>query len=232
MKSNKNTLLQRYYGMHIMYYNDLKMYFVVMNNVFDTKVKVQYKYDLKGSTYERISRDKNKSNYNDFDFSIPMKDLDFAERKEKIKISKQDSDALIKQVNIDGQFLANHNINDYSFLIGIHEIKGNTKDKIIEHSSKEEVYIAKKLISASRKPFFESYKGGLLSKDRNMIYFFGIIDIFTDYGTKKSMEHFFKSIVQGDGISCMPPDEYYLRFHQYFKTIFKTDDDDVIEVNC
>ena len=122
MKDHKDTLLQRYYGMHIFFYNELKLYFVVMNNVFNTKVKVHYKYDLKGSTYERISRDKKKNNYDDYDYSIPMKDLDFIERKEKIKISKADAEIIWRQAKIDGYFLAAHNINDYSFLIGIHEI--------------------------------------------------------------------------------------------------------------
>ena len=33
-----------------------------------------------------------------------------------------------------------------------------------------------------RKPFFESYKGGMLAMDGKKVYFFGIIDLFTNYG--------------------------------------------------
>ena len=122
MYKNKDSLIQRYYGLHIMIHNDMKLYFVVMNNVFNTKVKVQYKYDLKGSKYQRISRNPNKSNYDDYDFSIPMKDLDFIERKEKLNLCKSDKDALLKQAQLDAKFLSSKNINDYSFLVGIHEI--------------------------------------------------------------------------------------------------------------
>jgi hypothetical protein len=33
-----------------------------------------------------------------------------------------------------------------------------------------------------RKPFYEKHRGGVLSSDGKKIYFFGIIDIFTQYG--------------------------------------------------
>ena len=199
MYNNKDTLLQRYYGLHIMIYNDLKLYFVVMNNVFNTKVKIQYKYDLKGSKYQRLSRDPSKNNYDDFDYSIPMKDLDFIDRKEKLNLNKSDADTIYQQAQLDGHFLASKNINDYSFLIGIHEISrllynkgGKNKEKngshhfpeILNFCIKDELYVGgeKNEIDEARKPFFESCKGGLLSKDSNFIYFFGIIDIFTNYG--------------------------------------------------
>jgi len=46
-----------------------------------------------------------------------------------------------------------------------------------------------------RKPFYEKDFGGLLSYDRKCIYFMGIIDIFTDYGARKSTEHFFQKYI-------------------------------------
>ncbi len=33
-----------------------------------------------------------------------------------------------------------------------------------------------------RKPFFEKYKGGIQAYDGKRVYFFGIIDLFTNYG--------------------------------------------------
>lgn len=122
MYNNKDTLLQRYFGLHVMHYNEMKLYFVIMNNVFDTKVKVHLKYDLKGSRYQRLSRDPNKKTYDDYDFSIPMKDLDYIERKEKILLASNESEIIFKQASADGAFLASKNVNDYSFLIGVHEI--------------------------------------------------------------------------------------------------------------
>jgi 1-phosphatidylinositol-4-phosphate 5-kinase len=122
MFNNKDTLLQRYFGLHAMNYNNMKLYFVIMNNVFTAKVKVDFKYDLKGSKYQRISRDPSKKDYIDFDFSIPMKDLDFLDRNEKICLSPNESERLYNQISKDSIFLASKNVNDYSLLIGIHEI--------------------------------------------------------------------------------------------------------------
>ena len=122
MWNNKDTLLQRYFGLHVMHYNELKLYFVIMNNVFTTKIKVELKYDLKGSKFQRLSRDPNKHNYDDFDFSLAMKDIDFLERKEKINLTLDEADMIFKQADADSAFLASKNVNDYSFLIGIHEI--------------------------------------------------------------------------------------------------------------
>jgi 1-phosphatidylinositol-4-phosphate 5-kinase len=71
-----------------------------------------------------------------------------------------------------------------------------------------------------RKPFFEKDRGGLQSLDGKKIYFIGIIDIFTNYGTKKKAENLFKSVFQGPDISCKPPIEYYERFFNFMKKIF------------
>jgi 1-phosphatidylinositol-4-phosphate 5-kinase len=122
MYNNKETLLQRYLGLHVMYYNDLKLYFVIMNNVFNTKVKVHLKYDLKGSRYQRLSRDPNKKDYDDYDYAIPLKDLDFIDRKESVSLSSNEAEIILKQATTDAAFLASKNVNDYSFLIGIHDI--------------------------------------------------------------------------------------------------------------
>ena len=122
MLDHKDTLLQRFFGLHIMYFNNIKMHFIIMNNVFFTNVKIHYKYDLKGSLYQRISRDPDKDNYDDYDFNIPMKDVDLLDRKFKFDLSKEESDDITNQIKIDSSFLSSKNINDHSFLIGIHDI--------------------------------------------------------------------------------------------------------------
>jgi hypothetical protein len=38
------------------------------------------------------------------------------------------------------------------------------------------------------------------------------------------MEHFFKSITQGNGISCKPPDEYAQRFVNFVEEILPDKD--------
>jgi len=121
MKENENTLIQRFFGLHTMIFNDIKMHFVIMNNVFNTKIQINFKYDLKGSSYSRMSRDNDDPTYKKFDFNIPMKDNDFTDRKEVFNLSDDYVDDLNKEIKKDTKFLADSNINDYSLLIGVHD---------------------------------------------------------------------------------------------------------------
>jgi len=114
-------MMQRYIALHTMVYNKTTMHFVIMNNVFNSGLKVHLKYDLKGSSYQRQALDPKEKNYDKFNFSIPMKDLDFKFRKEKVLLLKEEKDMIIKEIENDSKFLASLNINDYSFLIGIHD---------------------------------------------------------------------------------------------------------------
>ena len=121
IKEFEHTLVQRFFGLHTMIFNDIKMHFVIMNNVFNTNIKINYKYDLKGSSYSRMSRSNDDTNYEKFDFNIPMKDNDFVDRKEGFCLSEEEADSLIDQIRQDTEFLAMNNINDYSLLIGVHD---------------------------------------------------------------------------------------------------------------
>lgn len=55
------TLLCRYYGLHKIIFKKLKeadqstteIYFVIMNNLFETDREIDVRYDLKGSLYKR-----------------------------------------------------------------------------------------------------------------------------------------------------------------------------------
>ena len=69
------------------------------------------------------------------------------------------------------------------------------------------------------KAFFESQDGGLVSADGTQIYFLGIIDILTEFNTKKSIEHVARSIFQDKNtVSCVPPDRYGDRFFDFMRT--------------
>ena len=60
--------------------------------------------------------------------------------------------------------------------------------------------------------------GGMENYNWRQIYFMGIIDILTEYSTKKKLEHFFKSLKYGNTISCVPPDFYASRFNQFINS--------------
>jgi len=114
-------MLQRYLALHTMVFNETTMHFVIMNNVFNSSLKVHLKYDLKGSTYQRQSLDLSKEKtYDKFNFNIPMKDLDYKYRNEKIFLLNDEKERICKEIENDSKFLASVNINDYSFLIGVH----------------------------------------------------------------------------------------------------------------
>ena len=226
------TLLQRFFGLYMCIFNDTKMHFVVMNNVFNTSLQIHYKYDLKGSTYKRISRKCKEVNYDKYDFDIAMKDIDFTDRKERIDISIYHRRTLCSEAHNDSKFLSDHNINDYSFLIGVHDQKFNNKEQLPQEEMM--VLTGKNIISRQRssivnnllrKPFYEEYFGGIQSEDRTKVYFFGIIDIFTNYGASKKVEYIVKSVSQGGGISCKPPNEYSQRFIKFIDKILNVDND-------
>ena len=227
MYEHPKTLLQRFFGLYICIFNDIKMHFVVMNNVFNTPLKIHYKYDLKGSTYKRISRKCKEINYNNYDFDIAMKDIDFIDRKEKIDLSIYYKKALCAEAHNDSRFLSDHNINDYSFLIGVYDQKKiNNKEQVPQEQlmtlTGQNTLKKQKTLNSNnvlRKPFYEEYYGGIQSEDKTKIYFFGIIDIFTNYGASKKVEYIVKSVSQGRGISCKPPNIYSQRFIKFVDKI-------------
>ena len=230
MYEHPQTLLQRFFGLYMCIFNDTKMHFVVMNNVFDTPLQIHYKYDLKGSTYKRISRKCKEINYDDYDFDIAMKDIDFIDRKENIDISSYYKKILNTEAHNDSKFLSNHNINDYSFLIGVNDQKFTNKEQVPQEQlmlltgqkivQSQKTAVAKNVF---RKPFYEEHYGGIQSEDKKKVYFFGIIDIFTNFGATKKMEYVVKSVSQGNGISCKPPDQYSTRFIKFVDKILNPD---------
>ena len=226
------TLLQRFFGLYMCIFNDTKMHFVVMNNVFDTSLHIHYKYDLKGSTYKRVSRKCKEVNYEKYDFDIAMKDQDFIERKETIDISMYNRRCLCTEAHNDSKFLSDHNINDYSFLIGVYDQKFTNKEQLPQEEmmvlTGKNVVEHKKPLggkNVTRKPFYEQYFGGIQSEDKTKVYFFGIIDIFTNYGASKKVEYIVKSVSQGNGISCKPPNIYSQRFIKFIDKILNVENE-------
>ncbi len=233
MYEHPKTLLQRFFGLYVCIFDDTKMHFVVMNNVFNTSLQVHYKYDLKGSTYKRRSRKDNDINYENYDYDIAMKDNDFEDRKEVIDLSPYYKKILAEEARNDSKFLSDHNINDYSFLIGVYDQKFNNKEQLPQEqlmllTGTNKIKQCKSIIpnNVARKPFYEEYYGGIQSEDKTKVYFFGIIDIFTNYGASKRVEYIVKSVSQGKGISCKPPDEYSKRFIRFIDTILDIVNDD------
>lgn len=68
--------------------------------------------------------------------------------------------------------------------------------------------------------YFKKDDGGLHSELTNELYFFTIIDVFTEWTVKKRMENSFKSLVyESTGISAVHPTLYRERFLKFLNEI-------------
>ncbi|KAJ3278789.1 Phosphatidylinositol-4-phosphate 5-kinase, partial [Borealophlyctis nickersoniae] len=79
--------------------------------------------------------------------------------------------------------------------------------------------------------FYQDQGGFMATDEENMpakeLYYIGIIDIFTEYDTKKKLEHFFKSFGNDKTqISAVPPKLYGSRFLSFMKNAIKGFDPD------
>jgi len=74
------------------------------------------------------------------------------------------------------------------------------------------------------------YAGGMRAQviEGPGLYYMGIIDTLQTYTWKKKAETFLKTYVKrddGNGISCVPPNQYQRRFMNYLKNIIVTDNE-------
>ena len=90
---NTDSMISRVFGLHkIIFFRkrrkmNKKMYFCVMNNIFQTTKKIDLRYDLKGSTWGRQTiRDKEGFK---IDRTVALKDRDFLNKKEEFKVGHE-----------------------------------------------------------------------------------------------------------------------------------------------
>ncbi|CAO3651828.1 unnamed protein product [Mucor hiemalis] len=125
VSNNPNTLLCRFYGLHrIKLPHGRKIHFVVMGNVFPSNKDVHETYDLKGSTFGRVTSEEEISR----NPHAVLKDLNWVDRGRKLEFGAMKRHMFIEQLHRDVKLLAKLNIMDYSLLIGIHDVlRGNTE---------------------------------------------------------------------------------------------------------
>jgi 1-phosphatidylinositol-4-phosphate 5-kinase len=211
IRKNPNTMLPRFYGVYSMKHEGIGgvVRFVVMNNWFATHNDLKEKYDLKGSTVGRtvgVEPEKVKSG------SI-LKDLDI---KRKIYLPDNIFEPFLDQLKRDAQFLAEHNVMDYSLLVGM------SKD-----GSPPEMPTKRKpnMVDSSFQNIFQQYMHGTSSLNADNgdpeTAYFGIIDVLQQYNTRKKLEHLLKSVrYEGDNISIVQPSYYAKRFVDFITSKF------------
>lgn len=138
--SQPGTLLVRFLGLHCLSVRKTpkgiscgkasikKLYFVVMANMFNTPFEIHRRYDLKGSWIGRQTPPEK------YDPSVALKDVDFQNANECIRVGEERKEILVKQLEEDSNFLASQGIIDYSVLLGIHEISASGSGEEDPHS--------------------------------------------------------------------------------------------------
>lgn len=113
MKANPNSLLARFYGIFTIKVKYMKpINIIIMDNLVGKHGEFMTRmYDLKGSTFQRIT-------HNSSSAKTVRKDLNFLEDREYRMITKEPlQKELIKRMAKDKEFLKGCNLMDYSLLI-------------------------------------------------------------------------------------------------------------------
>ncbi|XP_069578012.1 phosphatidylinositol 5-phosphate 4-kinase type-2 gamma isoform X1 [Brachyistius frenatus] len=180
-----------------------------------------------------------------------FKDMDFRNNMQKVYVTDVQKEKFIEKLNRDVEFLVKLKIMDYSLLLGIHDVGRAERDEEEgEEVSNEEEAEAENGLSpgpavgsygtspegiagymSSCKPLgpgeFDPYVdvyavGSCSGAPQREVYFMGLIDVLTQYDTKKKAAHAAKTVKHGAGaeISTVHPEQYAKRFRDFISNIF------------
>ncbi|KAG9151768.1 hypothetical protein Leryth_002052 [Lithospermum erythrorhizon] len=244
----KNSLVTKFFGVHcVKPIGGQKTRFVVMGNVFYSEYGIHKRFDLKGSSYGRMTG--KPEGETDETTTFKDLDLDFV-----FNLRKSWYEELIRLITNDCLFLEAENIMDYSLLIGVHFC--NTKESFIETSGEingQDYQLALVVNQTLQNQQMQSVLGrnipgkavriskiesnitsnneSQLSCIQNdgetydVILYLGIIDILQDYDITKKLEHAYKSLqVDANSISAVDPKQYSKRFRDFIHKIFVEDE--------
>ncbi|CAF90055.1 unnamed protein product, partial [Tetraodon nigroviridis] len=244
VKCHGSTLLPQFLGMYRVSVDNEETYLMVMRNMFSHRLVVHRKYDLKGSLVDREASDKEREK------ELPtFKDMDFRNNMQKVYVSEEEKEKFMEKLNRDVEFLVKLKIMDYSLLLGIHDIGRAEREDEVEEASNEEEQEAENGLAAgatvgsygtspegiagymsSCKPLgpgeFDPYVDvyairSCAGAPQREVYFMGLIDVLTQYDTKKKAAHAAKTVKHGAGaeISTVHPEQYAKRFRDFISNI-------------
>ncbi|XP_019165723.1 PREDICTED: phosphatidylinositol 4-phosphate 5-kinase 4-like [Ipomoea nil] len=242
-----NTLVTKYFGLHCVRLTGTaqkKVRFMIMGNLFCTGYTIHRRFDLKGSTFGRLT-DKSESEIN---ATTTLKDLDL---NYIFRLQKEWFEEFRKQVDRDCEFLEQERIMDYSLLVGIHFRElGNAGDQtVVENGEGSEpessqadmdplpqdptcsgdmklgIGMPARVEKTERRNDPEpQLVGEPTGEYHDVVLFFGIIDILQDYDISKKLEHAYKSFQHdSNSISAINPKAYSRRFRDYIFKAFAED---------
>ncbi|XP_061731049.1 phosphatidylinositol 5-phosphate 4-kinase type-2 gamma-like [Nerophis ophidion] len=239
-----STLLPQFLAMYRVTVESEDTYLLVMRNMFSHRLHVHRKYDLKGSLVSREASFKEKVK------DLPtFKDVDFMNNMQKIYVSDEQKESIMDKLSRDIEFLARMRIMDYSLLLGIHDVQRAEKeeeDMGTESSGAEEepdeivsaVAPMSSTFPAGIAGYMSSFKAmgpgefdphvdvyaveSAVGAPQREVYFMGLIDVLTQYDTKKKAAHAAKAVKHGAGaeISTVHPEQYAKRLREFITKIF------------
>ncbi|KAK2862259.1 hypothetical protein Q5P01_001792 [Channa striata] len=237
-----STLLPQFLAMYRITVESEDTYLLVMRNMFSHRLHVHRKYDLKGSLVSREASCKEKVK------EVPTyKDTDFRNNMQKVYVSNEEKASIMEKLNRDIEFLVRMRIMDYSLLLGIHDVERAEReteeemDSSYEDEDEDEDGLALAPLSVSPEgiagcmnslkpispgefdPYVDVYAiQSAEGAPQREVYFMGLIDVLTQYDTKKKAAHAAKAVKHGTGveISTVYPEQYAKRFGEFITKIF------------
>ncbi|KAE8682203.1 Phosphatidylinositol 4-phosphate 5-kinase 2 [Hibiscus syriacus] len=228
-----NSLVTKFYGVHcVKPVGGHKTRFIVMGNFFCSEYRIHRRFDLKGSSHGR-STDKPEE---EIDETTTLKDLDL---NFVFCLQRNWFGELMKQIDLDCEFLEAERIMDYSLLVGLHFRDDNRGDKMglspfLLRTSNKDSYQNEKFmrgcrflqaelqdmdrVLAGRKPLIRL--GANMPARAERMVRRSDFDQYTGWSSKK-LEHAYKSL-QADptSISAVGPRHYSRRFRDFIGRIF------------
>ncbi|AFZ79069.1 phosphatidylinositol-4-phosphate 5-kinase, putative [Theileria equi strain WA] len=202
LNEHRDSLLTRFYGLFSIQTRGYpyRVYFVVMNNIFYSKVAIHRRYDLKGSWVGRSLADHESS-----DHTVALKDCDFGRFGDVVYLGAN-AEQILTILRNDVEFLRLSSILDYSLLLGIHY-----RNKSVDYFDWE---------SENHNSFH-----CVMGSKREHLYYIGIIDLLTCWNIGKRAEHFWRILQTRDhyGVSCVHPNFYAKRFMDFVEKHVRSD---------
>ncbi|XP_063072634.1 phosphatidylinositol 5-phosphate 4-kinase type-2 gamma isoform X2 [Engraulis encrasicolus] len=247
-----STLLPQFLGLYRVTVESEDTYLMLMRNMFSHRLVVHRKYDLKGSLVSREASDKEKvkelPTYKDVDFRNNMQKV-FVSEEQKEKIMEKlnrDVEFLVQQRIMDYSLLLGiHDVDrgereeeelEDSSLEEEEEVANGIPlpPGAQAHSAAGSMGTSPEGIAGymnSFKPFgpgeFDPYIDVYaiqsdVGAPQREVYFMGLIDVLTQYDTKKKAAHAAKTVKHGAGaeISTVHPEQYAKRFREFIANIF------------
>uniref|UniRef100_A0A669D4X1 Phosphatidylinositol 5-phosphate 4-kinase type-2 gamma n=1 Tax=Oreochromis niloticus TaxID=8128 RepID=A0A669D4X1_ORENI len=240
VKCHGNTLLPQFLGMYRVTVDSEETYLMVMRNMFSHRLVVHRKYDLKVKRNCMAVKE------------LPtFKDMDFRNNMQKVYVTEEEKEKFMEKLNRDVEFLVRLKIMDYSLLLGIHDIgRAEREEEECEEEVKEEdpeaenglvpgptvgsygnspegiagyMSSVKPLGPGEFDPYVDVYAvRSCPGAPQREVYFMGLIDVLTQYDTKKKAAHAAKTVKHGAGaeISTVHPEQYAKRFRDFISNIF------------